>query len=90
MLFNRTSSFAGGRAAERMVRVRFAGARRLVPRRLLTERRDDRRRPERRLTLLRFNYGGRAEIGDAVRELVAGGASATLTEKPNRSSPLLP
>ena len=71
---------------ERGVRVRFAGRRDWrVPRRLLTEQDETiaLTAANRRLTLtFAFNYGGRAEIVDAVRALVAGGASANdITEK---------
>ena len=71
---------------ERRVRVRFAGRRDWrVPRRLLTEQDETiaLTAGNRRLTLtFAFNYGGRAEIVDAVRALVAGGASADdITEK---------
>ena len=71
---------------ERGVRVRFAGRRDWrVPRRLLTEQDETiaLTAGNRRLTLtFAFNYGGRAEIVDAVRALVAGGASADdITEK---------
>ena len=71
---------------ERGVRVRFAGRRDWrVPRRLLREQDETiaLTAGNRRLTLtFAFNYGGRAEIVDAVRALVAGGASADdITEK---------
>jgi undecaprenyl diphosphate synthase len=62
------------------VRVRFAGRRDWrVPRRLVAEQDESiaMTAKNRRLTLtFAFNYGGRAEIVDAVRALVAGGASA--------------
>jgi undecaprenyl diphosphate synthase len=71
---------------DRGVRVRFAGRRDWrVPRRLLGEQDETvaLTRHNRRLTLtFAFNYGGRAEIVDAVRTLVAGGAKADdITEK---------
>jgi undecaprenyl diphosphate synthase len=71
---------------ERGVRVRFAGRRDWrVPRRLLAEQDETiaLTAGNRRLTLtFAFNYGGRAEIVDAVRALVADGASGDdITEK---------
>jgi undecaprenyl diphosphate synthase len=65
---------------DRGVRIRFAGRRdRKVPRRLV-RRMDDASAltaGNRRLTFtIAFNYGGRAEIVDAVRALVAEGVSA--------------
>jgi undecaprenyl diphosphate synthase len=71
---------------DRGVRVRFAGRRDWrVPRRLLGEQDETvaLTHSNRRLTLtFAFNYGGRAEIVDAVRTLVAGGAKADdITEK---------
>jgi undecaprenyl diphosphate synthase len=62
------------------VRVRFSGRRDWrVPKRLISEQ-DEAialTKGNRRMTLtFAFNYGGRAEIVDAVRALVAGGASA--------------
>jgi undecaprenyl diphosphate synthase len=63
---------------DKRVRVRFAGRRDWrVPRRLLAEQdeTEELTRRNRRLTLtFAFNYGGRAEIVDAVRALVADGA----------------
>jgi undecaprenyl diphosphate synthase len=62
------------------VRVRFSGRRDWrVPKRLIAEQDEaiDLTRGNRRMTLtFAFNYGGRAEIVDAVRALVAGGARA--------------
>jgi len=68
------------------VRVRFMGRRDWrVPRRVLKRMDEsvDLTRDNRRLTLtLAFNYGGRAEIIDAVRAMVAAGTSADkVTEK---------
>jgi undecaprenyl diphosphate synthase len=61
------------------VRVRFAGRRDWrVPRRLLAEQDEtiELTRANKRMTLtFAFNYGGRAEIVDAVRALVAEGAT---------------
>jgi undecaprenyl diphosphate synthase len=72
------------------VRIRFAGRRDWrVPRRVL--RRMDESvaltQANRRMTLtMAFNYGGRAEIVDAVRALVAGGvASSKIDERAIRS-----
>jgi undecaprenyl diphosphate synthase len=71
---------------DRGVRIRFAGRRDWrVPKRLM--RRQDEAlsltEHNRTMTLtIAFNYGGRAEIVDAVRELVAGGAGPNdITEK---------
>ncbi len=65
---------------ERGVRVRFVGRRdRRVPRRLLNLMDDavELTRHNRRMTLtIAFNYGGRAEIVDAVRAVVNAGISA--------------
>ena len=62
------------------VRVRFSGRRDWrVPKRLVAEQDEaiDLTRGNRRMTLtFAFNYGGRAEIVDAVRALVAAGARA--------------
>ena len=62
------------------VRVRFSGRRDWrVPKRLITEQDDaiELTRANRKMTLtFAFNYGGRAEIVDAVRALVAAGAKA--------------
>jgi undecaprenyl diphosphate synthase len=71
---------------ERGVRIRFAGRRDWrVPRRLIRQMDDsiERTRDNRRMTLtIAFNYGGRAEIVDAVREIVAKGVPAEkITEK---------
>jgi undecaprenyl diphosphate synthase len=68
------------------VRIRFIGRRDWrVPKRLIRhqDRAIDLTAPNRRLTLtIAFNYGGRAEIVDAVRALVAQGATAEeITEK---------
>jgi undecaprenyl diphosphate synthase len=68
------------------VRVRFAGRRDWrVPRRLMAEQdeTEELTRRNRRLTLtFAFNYGGRAEIVDAVKALVAEGAGPDdITEK---------
>ena len=65
---------------ERGVRVRFAGRRdRRVPRRVLRHMDDSEEltRSNRKMTLtMAFNYGGRAEIVDAVRGIVADGIPA--------------
>jgi undecaprenyl diphosphate synthase len=71
---------------EQGVRIRFAGRRDWrVPRRLIRQMDDsiERTRDNRRMTLtIAFNYGGRAEIVDAVREIVAKGVPAEkITEK---------
>ncbi len=71
---------------ERGVRIRFAGRRDWrVPRRLIRQMDDsiERTRDNRRMTLtIAFNYGGRAEIVDAVREIVAKGVPAEkITER---------
>ena len=71
---------------ERGVRIRFAGRRDWrVPRRLIRQMDDsiERTRDNRRMTLtIAFNYGGRAEIVDAVRAIVAEGVPAEkITEK---------
>lgn len=71
---------------ERGVRIRFAGRRDWrVPRRLIRQMDDsiERTQDNRRMTLtIAFNYGGRAEIVDAVREIVAKGVPADkITEK---------
>jgi undecaprenyl diphosphate synthase len=62
------------------VRVRFSGRRDWrVPKRLIAEQDEtiELTKGNRRMTLtFAFNYGGRAEIVDAVRALVAGGATA--------------
>ncbi len=67
------------------VRIRFAGRRDWrVPRRLLRriQESESLTRHNRRLTLtMAFNYGGRAEIVDAVRGLVASGASASRVDE---------
>ena len=76
---------------EKGVRIRFAGRRDWrVPKRVL-RRMDESDRPDRgttggaRLTMA-FNYGGRAEIVDAVRRLVADGVAADkVNEKAIRS-----
>src|SRR5207302_6711523 len=70
---------------ERGVRVRFAGRRDWrVPRRLL-KRMDEsvaKTAGNRRLTLtIAFNYGGRAEIVDAVRRLVEDGVPASKVDE---------
>ena len=81
---------------ERGVRIRFAGRRDWrVPApaaRASRTRRSTLTRGNRRMTLtFAFNYGGRAEIVDAVRALVAEGAQADeITEKAIRPPPLLP
>jgi undecaprenyl diphosphate synthase len=63
---------------ERGVRMRFLGRRdRRVPRRIIKrmDEASELTRDNRRMTLtIAFNYGGRAEIVDAVRALVAEGA----------------
>ena len=75
---------------EKGVRIRFAGRRDWrVPKRVL-KRMDESielTKDNRRCTLtMAFNYGGRAEIVDAVRELVADGVKAEkITEKAIRS-----
>jgi undecaprenyl diphosphate synthase len=65
---------------EQGVRIRFSGRRDWrVPRRLIREQDESMEltRANRRLTLtFAFNYGGRAEIIDAVRRMVADGAKA--------------
>ncbi len=65
---------------ERDVRIRFIGRRNWrVPRRIIRTMDDTAAltRNNRRMTLtIAFNYGGRAEIVDAVRSLVASGAKA--------------
>jgi len=65
---------------ERGVRMRFVGRRdRRVPRRLLRRMDEsvDLTRENRQMTLtIAFNYGGRAEIVDAVRRIVAEGVRA--------------
>ncbi len=71
---------------ERGVRIRFAGRRDWrVPRRLIRQMDEsiERTRGNRRMTLtIAFNYGGRAEIVDAVRAIVAEGVPAEkITEK---------
>jgi undecaprenyl diphosphate synthase len=67
------------------VRIRFAGRRDWrVPRRLLRriEESEALTRGNRRLTLtMAFNYGGRAEIVDAVRGLVAAGVSSSRVDE---------
>ena len=67
------------------VRIRFAGRRDWrVPRRLLRRIRESEAltRDNRRLTLtMAFNYGGRAEIVDAVRGLVDAGVSASRVDE---------
>jgi undecaprenyl diphosphate synthase len=67
------------------VRIRFAGRRDWrVPRRLLRRIRESEEltRDNRRLTLtMAFNYGGRAEIVDAVRGLVGSGVSASRVDE---------
>ena len=68
------------------VRIRFAGRRDWrVPRKLIREQDEsiDLTKGNRKMTLtFAFNYGGRAEIVDAVRTLVAAGAKADdITEK---------
>jgi undecaprenyl diphosphate synthase len=67
------------------VRIRFAGRRDWrVPRRLLRRIRESEglTRGNRRLTLtMAFNYGGRAEIVDAVRGLVDSGVSASRVDE---------
>jgi undecaprenyl diphosphate synthase len=75
---------------ERGVRMRFAGRRDWrVPRRLLRhmDASIDLTRNNRRMTFtIAFNYGGRAEIVDAVKRLVAEGVPADkVTEKAIRS-----
>jgi len=75
---------------ERGVRMRFAGRRDWrVPRRLLKhmDASIDLTRHNRRMTFtIAFNYGGRAEIVDAVKQLVAEGVTAEkVTEKAIRS-----
>lgn len=71
---------------ERGVRIRFVGRRDWrVPRRLIRQMDEslERTRDNRRMTLtIAFNYGGRAEIVDAVRAIVAEGVPAEkITEK---------
>lgn len=71
---------------ERNVRIRFIGRRNWrVPRGVLNEmtRAEELTVDNRQLTLtIAFNYGGRAEVVDAVRDLVATGVSADkITEK---------
>lgn len=71
---------------ERGVRIRFIGRRdRRVPRRLLRRMDDavDLTRSNAKMTFtVAFNYGGRAEIVDAVRAIVASGRSASrITER---------
>jgi undecaprenyl diphosphate synthase len=67
------------------VRIRFAGRRDWrVPRRLLRRIQESEAltRDNRRLTLtMAFNYGGRAEIVDSVRALVASGVSASRVDE---------
>ncbi|HEY1634500.1 MAG TPA: polyprenyl diphosphate synthase [Acidimicrobiales bacterium] len=67
------------------VRIRFAGRRDWrVPRRLLRRIQESEAltRDNRRLTLtMAFNYGGRAEIVDAVRALVASGVSPSRVDE---------
>jgi undecaprenyl diphosphate synthase len=67
------------------VRIRFAGRRDWrVPRRLLRRIQESEAltRDNRRLTLtMAFNYGGRAEIVDAVRGLVASGVSPSRVDE---------
>lgn len=67
------------------VRIRFAGRRDWrVPRRVLRRMDEsiDLTRRNRRMTLtMAFNYGGRAEIVDAVRALVAEGVSAAKVDE---------
>ncbi|HEY3703265.1 MAG TPA: polyprenyl diphosphate synthase, partial [Acidimicrobiales bacterium] len=67
------------------VRIRFAGRRDWrVPRRLLRRIQESEAltRHNRRLTLtMAFNYGGRAEIVDAVRGLVAAGVSPSRVDE---------
>jgi undecaprenyl diphosphate synthase len=67
------------------VRIRFAGRRDWrVPRRLLRRIQESEAltRDNRRLTLtMAFNYGGRAEIVDAVRALVASGVSTSRVDE---------
>jgi undecaprenyl diphosphate synthase len=72
------------------VRIRFIGRRDWrVPRRVLRrmeESTDLTRRNSRMTFTIAFNYGGRAEIVDAVRQLVAGGADPDqITEKAIRA-----
>ncbi|MGQ0743496.1 MAG: polyprenyl diphosphate synthase [Acidimicrobiales bacterium] len=70
---------------ERGVRVRFAGRRDWrVPRRLLRRMDEalDLTRANRRMTLtIAFNYGGRAEIVDAVKGVVASGIPASKVDE---------
>jgi undecaprenyl diphosphate synthase len=71
---------------ERGVRIRFVGRRdRRVPKKLIQLMDDavELTRPNRRMTLtIAFNYGGRAEIVDAVRAVVNSGISADrITER---------
>ncbi|HMC40438.1 MAG TPA: polyprenyl diphosphate synthase [Acidimicrobiales bacterium] len=80
---------------ERGVRIRFAGRRDWrVPRRLLRHMDDAMATTERdrRMTLvIAFNYGGRAEIVDAVRRMVAEGVPASrVDERAIRSRLYLP
>ena len=77
------------------VRIRFAGRRDWrVPRRVLRRMDESVALTEgnRRMTLtMAFNYGGRAEIVDAVRALVAEGVAADkIDERAIRLAPLLP
>lgn len=80
---------------ERKVRVRFAGRRDWrVPKRLVRrmDETSDLTKDNRRMTLtIAFNYGGRAEIVDAVRALVAKGTPpARIDEKAISSQLYLP
>ncbi|HZU71880.1 MAG TPA: polyprenyl diphosphate synthase [Acidimicrobiales bacterium] len=74
------------------VRIRFSGRRDWrVPRRLLRhmEESEELTRANRRLTLtIAFNYGGRAEVVDAVRRLVAEGVPANKVDEKAISSRL--
>jgi len=80
---------------ERGVQMRFAGRRDWrVPKRLLRRMDEARELTENNRTMtltIAFNYGGRAEIVDAVRSLVADGTPADrITEKAIRSRMYLP
>ena len=79
----------------RGVRIRFAGRRdRRIPKRVQRAMDDATALTERNRTMtltLAFNYGGRAEIVDAVRALVRDGVPAhRVNERAHRRSPLLP
>ena len=80
---------------EKGVQIRFAGRRDWrVPRRVL-KRMDESieltKNNRRMVMTMAFNYGGRAEIVDAVRALVAEGTPASkMDEKAIRAPPLLP